>query len=149
MKPFSFRLQALDALRKAERDARRADFAAALTEQARLAQCRQTLAEQLAAAEQQTREARIAGQLTIETLIRGQHFESSLRGEVESLIGLQAAAEAVTARTRESLAIAEREVQVLEKLHERQLAEHRLEHTRAETRQLDEVAAERFQREAA
>jgi flagellar export protein FliJ len=40
---------------------------------------------------------------------------------------------------------ADREVQMLEKLHQRQLADHQLQQSRAEIRLLDEVAASRYQ----
>jgi flagellar protein FliJ len=148
MKPFAFRLQSLDDLRKAERDARRADLATALAEQARLTACRQSLEQRLDAARHQSRLARLAGQMTVETLVRGQQFEASLQHDLKAVRQFEALAEAASAQCRGALTTAEREVQVLEKLHERQRAEHQLEQARAQTRQLDEVAAERFSRDS-
>jgi flagellar export protein FliJ len=141
-------LESLDSLRKAERDARRAEFARALAEQSRLEFQRQAWDAKLAMAQQQNRAMRIATALTVESLVRGQQFEAALRNELDALAQLQATANAAVERAREGLANAEREVQVLEKLYQRQLADYQLEQSRAETRLLDEVAAGRTQRAA-
>jgi flagellar export protein FliJ len=149
MKPFTFRLQSLDDLRKADRDARRADLALALAEQARIAERRQSLEQRLEEARQQSRAARLAGLMTVEMLVRGQHFEASLHRDLQAALQCESLAEAASAQCRDALTLAEREVQVLEKLYDRQRAEHQLEQARVETRQLDEVAAERYGRKAA
>jgi flagellar export protein FliJ len=145
MKPFVFRLESFNALKKAERDARRAELALALAEVVRCESRRQALEAKLAAAQHQNRATRAAGQLTIESLLRGQQFESVLRRELELLAQLQAEASTAFDLAQEALTSAEREVQMLEKLHQRQLADYQLQQGRAETRLLDESAAARYQ----
>jgi flagellar export protein FliJ len=149
MKPFVFRLQALEALRKAARDTCQAQLATAVAEQAKLAESRRATASQLLESQLLNRAARCAAVLSIETLVRGQQFETSLQNELKARLRLEAMAEIAAAEAADALLIAEREVEVLEKLRERQLAEHRLQQSRLETSRLDEVAAVRFQREAA
>jgi flagellar export protein FliJ len=145
MRPFVFRLESLDALKKAERDARRAELALALAEVARCDSRRQALDAKLAAAQHQNRATRAAGLLTVESLVRGQQFESALRCELELLAQLQAAASTALDQAQEAVTSADREVQMLEKLHQRQLADYQLQQGRAEIRLLDEVAASRYQ----
>lgn len=145
MNAFVFRLDSVASLRKSERDARRTELALTLAEQARLESQRQALHAKLIAAQQQSRAMRAAGALTVESLVRGQQFEAALRSELEVLSELQAAASSAVDHAREALISAEREVQMLEKLYQRQLADYQLEQGRAETRLLDEVAAMRYQ----
>ena len=57
MKPFTFRLAALAKVRQAERDARRAELAAALVEHGRLAVLRQAVDDELDSQHQQHRAA--------------------------------------------------------------------------------------------
>jgi flagellar export protein FliJ len=145
MKPFVFRLESLDSLRKAERDAQRAELATALARLAELEAQRQSLDAKLADARQQNRRMRGDAAPTVESLIRGQQFEAALRSEQVVLAQQQAAASVIVDQAREALTNAEREVQMLEKLHQRQLADYQLQQARTETKLLDEVAGMRYQ----
>jgi flagellar export protein FliJ len=146
MKPFTFRLASLLSLREAERDATQAAFSAALAEQARAIGGREAAERKLIEQQSDHRRSQVAGVVTLDVLFRAERYAASLRNELSEWTTARHLADAEVLHSQAALAVAEREVEILEKLREHQQARYQLEHSRAEVKQLDEVAAQRFRR---
>jgi len=149
MKPFTFRLASLLSLRESERDERRAAFTASLAEQARATAARADSERKLAEQRAAHRRTQVAGKVTLAVLLGAERYAATLRRELAERAAAERLAQAEVLRQQESLAVAEREVEILVKLREHQQTRYQLECSRAETKRLDEVAAQRFGREHA
>ncbi len=146
MKPFQFRLASLLSLRDAERDAKRDDLTAALAEHDRVLAGRDAVERKLAVHQAEQRSLRAANRATLDVLMHAQRYAACLRNELGEWYAAEHQAVTEVIRCQEALTQTEREVEVLEKLRERQRARYRVDFARAEVKQFDEVAAQRFAR---
>jgi flagellar FliJ protein len=146
MSAFRFRLETLQRLRMAERDERRADLAKALRAEAVLLNELQQIEAERTQTRTAVRERSAPGAADVDALLRTNRYQLVLqarRGQLEQqLVQVRAELE----RRRLALVEADREVRVLEKLRERQLAAHQNRAARLEVKELDEVAAIAFAR---
>ncbi len=141
MTRFTFRLESLLSLRRGERDACRAELAAALAEQREVANRRQALAAEFERQQDWQRTVAMSGPIDLNRLRDGQSYEAALRGQSTQLGESEQLAAARVDSGREALATAEREVRVLEKLRERRRLEHDREQSRRAQRHFDETAS--------
>jgi flagellar export protein FliJ len=141
MPAFEFRLTSLWSLRRAERDARRGELAAALDAQREAVAERRAVEERLQRHFEETRGGAVRGPVDLQRLRTAGTYEAALRGQLASLAERENAADAEVARRQDALAAAEGEVRVLEKLRERQHGRFRAEQARLETRHADDAAA--------
>jgi flagellar export protein FliJ len=141
MPPFRFRLQTLERLREAARDACREQLADAL----RVDDLLRTEQERL---DENVRTARglqvvPAGRVDVDRLLEAQRYESAVIVEVRRIVEQRARVAEEIERRREALVEADREVKVLEKLKAVRRAEHVRAAERAEAKRLDEAAGRR------
>lgn len=147
MAKFRFRLATLQKLRELHRDELRAKLAEAV-------RANQILDEQLAQVtaeienlQAMRREAVQGAQVNVDPLLEAQRYHGILLTQQATMHEQSRLLLAEIERRRQSVVEADRQVKVLEKLHERKLEEFRRDELRAETKVLDEVAA-RSTREA-
>lgn len=141
MAKFKFRLATLQRLRESTRDERRAALAEAYHAQQILAERVQEKQEELAALRASYSEAAAPGRIEVERLMNAQRFELMLRGELNIMEDQSQLLEQEIERRRQALVEADRQVRVLEKLHEKQLQRHRHDELCREMKELDEIAA--------
>jgi flagellar FliJ protein len=141
MSKFHFRLETLLRLRMAERDERRADLAKALRAEELLQnEQRQIESEQLQIS-LKLRERSSPGEADVDGLLRTNRYQMVLKARRGQLAAQLAQVRAEIERRRQVLVEADRQVRVLEKLRERQLAAHRQVQAKLEVKELDELAA--------
>lgn len=138
MSAFQFRLATLLRLRLAERDERRSDLAKALAAAEILERQRQSLAAEREENRDRIRRVGAPGG-NVDSLIHGHRYEAILKVRAAQLAAQEAQVEREVERRRAILVEADRQVKVLEKLKERQAAEHRSSQDKLEVRQLDEA----------
>lgn len=141
MSVFRFRLATLLRLRLAERDERRCELERALSTAENLRRQRQALD-----GEQQDNLALLRrlvgpGNGRVEALIEAHRYEAVLRARSARLSEQEAESERQIERRRSTLVEADRQVRVLQRLEQRQAAEHRIRADKLEATRLDEVAA--------
>jgi flagellar export protein FliJ len=142
MARFQFRLAALQRLREAARDERRAQLAEVFRLAESLAEQKRQVAENLR--EIARSRAVPAGVVDVEKLLAATRYEAVLLVE-QAQLERQAAAVAVEIeKRREALVAADRDVRALEKLRETQHARHRAEQEQKSMKQLDEAALRGF-----
>jgi len=145
MPPFRFRLQTLERLREAARDACREQLADALRVDDRLREQQTELERHLhTARELQTVRA---GKVDVDRLLEAQRYETDLLGEARHVAEQRLRVAEEIDRRRASLVEADREVKVLEKLKAARRTEHEQAERRADVRRLDEVAGRRHAEE--
>jgi len=144
MARFRFRLATLLRLREAVRDQRREELAEAYRVDELLATQLARVAEQLDSLGEQCRRAAGPGQVDVDRLLEAQRYELALRARQRQLQQQRRNVAEEIERRRETLAEADREVRVLEKLRKRQAARHQYEENRREIKLLDEVAQRQF-----
>lgn len=146
MSAFRFRLSTLLRMRLADRDERRSDLAKALAAAEILR--REQAALDLEHNENLALLRRLAGPGggNVDALIQGHRYEAILKAKESQLAAQQVQVEREIERRRQVLVEADRQVHVLEKLQERQAAEHRRQADRLEAKQLDEIAQVGFVR---
>jgi len=140
MAKFKYRMATLLRLRESARDERRIQLAQAYRAEEMLRSRQQQVAEELVALAGRIRAAAGPGAVDVDRLLDAQRFELVLKARQQQLAAQQEQIRAETQRRRQALVEANREVQVLEKLRERQFQRWRDEENRRETRRLDEVA---------
>src|SRR5512146_2113616 len=142
MARFQFRLAALQRLREAARDERRAQLAEVFRLAESLAEQKRQVVENLRDVARSR--AISAGVVDVAKLRAATRYEAVLvveQGQLER----QAAAVAVEIeKRREALVAADRDVRALEKLREAQQARHRAEQEQKAIKQLDEAALRAF-----
>jgi len=141
MAKFKFRLATLQRLRESTRDERRAALAEAYQAQQILAERMQEKQEELAALRTSYSDASAPGRIEVERLMNAQRFELMVRGELQVMEDQSRLVEQEIERRRQALVEADRQVRVLEKLHDKQLERHRYEQLVREMKQLDEIAS--------
>lgn len=147
MSTFHFRLAAVLRLRLAERDERRGGLVEALTAAQNLLRQRQALD-----AEQQhhlalLRALAAPGSGNVRALIHAHCYDAVLKGRSARLADQEAEAQCEVERERAALVEADRQVRVLEKLEQRQAAEHQRQTDKLEAGRLDEVAVRGYLRQ--
>jgi flagellar FliJ protein len=146
MAAFHFRLETLLRLRMAERDQRRADLAKAL----RAEEVLQNELQQIETEQTQmlgvVRDRSAPGTADVDALLRTNRYQLVLKARRAQLQQQLSQVRAEIERRRQALLEADRQVRVLEKLRERQLAAHRQRQAQLEVKLLDEVAATAYAR---
>ncbi len=143
MARFKFRLATLLRLRESARDERRTLLAQAYRAEDVILREQQRLEAERAALEQRIRGAAGPGEIDVDRLIESQRFELVLRAQKEHLAHQRELVKAEIERRRQALVEANREVQVLENLREKQRERWRGEESRREVKRLDEVGQRR------
>jgi len=143
MAKFKFRLATLLRLRESARDERRTLLAQAYRAEDLILEERQRIEAERAALERQIRDAAGPGEIEVDRLLEAQRFELVLRTQKEQLARQHEQVKAEIERRRQALVEANREVQVLEKLREKQHQRWRDEEDRREVKRLDEVGQRR------
>ena len=140
MPQFQFKLKPVLRLRIAERDDRRARLAEAYHAE-RILRDRLAQAEaERASVREMVRAASSPGQVDVDALLRTHRYELVVAAQVFSIQQqLKQVAEEIE-RRRLVLVEADRQVRVLEKLRDRQLAEFQQQEFKREMKQLDEIA---------
>jgi|SRR6185295_14202716 len=139
MRRFQFRLQSVLELREVARNQCRAQlaesFAAARDLDARQQSLDRELLEFVA-----MRQSGQTGLLDVSHLGRVQRYESALRGDLQALLAQRRSLEERIEHERQSLVDADRQVRVIERLRDRQLARHQQQTAAAAARELDDLA---------
>ena len=107
MARFDFRLRALLTLRRARRDACRAELAAALTAERQLAERRQALAAELEGAQNHVRAGTLPGPVSVEALQHAAQYHAALRHSLDQVSRRQLAAARQVDGCRQTVAAAD------------------------------------------
>jgi flagellar export protein FliJ len=99
------------------------------------------LATEITNLESMRRSALSVPSINVDPLMDAQRYQGVLLAQQNKMREQIRLLTAEVERRREAVVEADRQVKVLEKLHEHKLEEHRKEQLRAETKILDEVAA--------
>ena len=147
MSKFKFRLETLLRIRMDERRQKRAELAQAY-------QAEQVLGHQVKqlAQEQETmrRSARIAaepGMVSVDGLVAAHRYELLLETQVAALQQRVSQLQEEIERRRTALVESDQQVQMLEKLRDRQRVSHEADVTRQELKELDEIAGQTGRRQ--
>ncbi len=143
MAKFRFRLATLQKLREIHRDELRSKLAEAVEAQNILASQLEQIGQDIV--ELQTlRRLTVTGTIVkVDPLLEAQRYQGVLTAQQVTMQEQNRLLGAEIERRRQAVVEADREVKILEKLHERKIEEFRKEQLRAETKVLDEVAARR------
>ena len=148
MTKFQFQLETLLRMRESARDERRGILAEALHAERILSDHIGQVADEI-----QDFVAHNAlpaqGMIQVDRILEAQRYELLLRAALQNVTAQREQIETEITVRREALTEADRNVRVLEKLRERQQQKHRQDQMRLEQRQLDEIASQRWWREAA
>jgi flagellar export protein FliJ len=143
MPNFTFRLESLLRLRRAQRDDRRHELAQALrAEDILRRQCAQ-LDEEVAELRQQR--ATPTGTLNVDSLLDAARHEFVLRSQQQALEDQTVQVSAEIERRRQALLAADQQLRVLEKLRETRQQRHEAQEHGRELNRLDEAAHQRPQ----
>ena len=146
MKKFRFRLETLRKIRETHRDEMRSKLAEA-HQAVRMLEDQIALVQEEALELQTNLRSAVDGtKIDINGLLVGGRYQSVLRAQLETMKGQIELLETEVERRRLVVVEADREVRVLDKLEERQRAEHRKMQQRAEINELDEIGS--LQKEA-
>ncbi len=146
MADFKFRLATLLQLRETTRDERGAELAEAHRAEEAITKQMTYVVHELNSVQAEYRRAAGPGTVDLDRLADAGRWEFALRTRQEELHRQLETAKAEIERLQQRFAEAHRDVRVLENLREHQADQHRQEDTRQETKQLDEVARQRFTR---
>ena len=147
MSKFKFRLATLRKMREMIRDERRAHLAEAYRAEEILREESERVVGQLAELKEVCRRASGPGPVDVDQLTQAHVHELTLKSQLHQFaLQAQIVAGEIESR-REALVQATRQVRVLDKLEEKQLARHRHEENRRHIAELDEVAQQRAARE--
>jgi len=141
MGKFTFRLATLLRVRENDRDRHRAELAQAHRADEILAQRQEQLKRRRDELLARCREAAGPGQLDVEALIGYRRRDELITTQQDELRRQRQLAALEVDRRREALVGADREVQVLERLEEKQRDRHREHEERRQTKMLDEIAS--------
>lgn len=147
MRGFRFRLKALQRIREESRKIAQRKLAGAMQQRNTLVAEGQEVQTELQGLEDQMRQLVAKQQLNIDVVLNGHRHRTSLQGKLSQLDKAIAKANDEVSRCRAKLVEADRDVKVLEKLHERQLAEHNQKIAAHEAKLLDEAALVRANRD--
>jgi flagellar protein FliJ len=144
MARYAFRLKPLQKVREARRDELRVSLAEAFRAEQILAENKAGVAIELAGLRALQRTATAGKYLNVNQLLEAQRYELLLKARNQELTKQAILLSAETERRRQNLIEADREVRVLEMLDERQQKEFNKEQQRVETKQLDDIATQRW-----
>jgi flagellar protein FliJ len=145
MPRFRFRLQTLQRLRETTRDDLRARLAEAYQAERILAEQRAAVAAETAALTEAQRRLMIDGALDVTRLLESQRYQRLLEAQGRTLAEQTAKLADEIESRRQAVVEADRQVRVLNKLHERRRREHQDAEQAAESRRLDEIAVTRWE----
>ena len=145
MAKFRFRLETLHKLRETYRDELRGKLAAAYQAAQILEEQQQSVAAELHALQATQREAITGNQANVNSLLEAQRYQAVLRAQQATLKGQSKLLAEEIERRRQAVMEADRQVRVLDKLRERQLRQFEEDQRRAEVKQLDEFAVQRWE----
>jgi flagellar FliJ protein len=140
MSRFHFRLNSLLKLRVHTREARQGELAAGLRRLRLVEHTRGEVQDELGELETHMRTSKRGSTIDVDRLLDGHRYQLALASRVAELTKAIGEAQQEVERCRLKLVEADRDVKVLEKLHEQQLDEHRRSLAHHETKQLDETA---------
>ncbi|HMJ37899.1 MAG TPA: flagellar export protein FliJ [Baekduia sp.] len=146
--PFRFGLQRVREIRAHDEDQAKEAFAASLNERVRGEATLRAAESRLTEAKQEGVVSAL-GPLTGATLMSRQAWVERLERSRDDAAVRMSGYDADLARSRESLTDASRAREVLDKLEERQRAEHRTAAARVESAELDEMGLRAFSRQRA
>ena len=147
MRAFRFRLRTLQRLREQKRDAAKQRLADAQSQRVKVESDIRDIHDELQGLESHMRQAVNSQQLDVDRVMDGHRHQISLQAKLAELNKVLATANDVVDKCRLKLVEADREVKVLEKLHERQLSEHEKQIAAHESKLLDEAASVRAARQ--
>jgi flagellar FliJ protein len=143
MAKFKFRLATYLRLREAARDERRSQLAQAYRAEEMILGEQRRLEAESAALAAKIREAARPGKIQLDRLLDAQRYQMLLKAQQQHLARQHELVKTEIERRHQALVEANRDVQVLEKLRNRQQEEYRYQENRREIRQLDEVGQRR------
>jgi flagellar FliJ protein len=141
MAKFRFRLATLQKLREIQRDELRSKLAEAVQAQQILGEQLDQVANEIQNLLEMRRSAVQNGTLQVDPLLEAQRYQGVLHIQQDKMREQVRLLSAEVERRRLAVVEADRQVKVLEKLHDRKLAEHHAKQLVAEIKVLDEVAA--------
>ena len=141
MARFHFRLQPLFGVRQGERDQCRTHLAEALATDRALASDETSSRQALRDEQDHLRRQATPGRVDAQALAAAERYATGLRRQLAALAERRATLAPEIERRRLAVVEADRELRVLEKLHQRQQAQFQLDQSRAEGKLLDEAAA--------
>jgi flagellar FliJ protein len=144
MAKYKFRLETLQKVREARRDEHRAALAEAYRAEQMLGENRAEIAAESVVTRELQRQATAGPYTNINQLLEAQRYELLLKARSQELEKQAILLAAEIERRRQTLVESDREVRVLERLDERHQQEFRCEAQRIETKQLDEIATNRW-----
>ncbi|HUG67090.1 MAG TPA: flagellar export protein FliJ [Pirellulaceae bacterium] len=147
MARFQFRLESLLKLREAERQERRLEVAEAFHAESILRQQAAQLRQDIQDVEKRSRVISSPGRVQVDRVLEAHRYKLLLKSQVMTLGQKQAQLQVEIEKRQTALAIADRDVRVLEKLRDRKRAEHDTAEFKRELKQLDEVAVQRWGRD--
>ena len=141
MSKFRFRLSTLKKLREAHRDEMRSKLGEAYQAERLLSE--QAEAIRLEEIESKKVQRHLLAETTtdVSQLLDAQRYAAVLRNELTNLGNQSQMLATEIEKRRQALIVADQQVRVLEKLHQRQLETHIKEKMRAEAKAMDEVAS--------
>ncbi len=145
MARFNFRLKTLRRIREIHRDEQRGRLATAYEAERILQQQRDALTAEAAEHLENQRRAMREGPIDVNWMLTTQRYQLALEAQSKVLAEQAAKLAEEVERRRVALVEADREVRILDKLEERQRAQHKIGAIRAETKLLDEVASVRWE----
>jgi flagellar FliJ protein len=141
MAKFRFRLATLQKLRELHRDELRAKLAEAVRANQILEEQLNQVASEIDSLLSMRRQAVQGAQVNVDPLLEAQRYHGVLLSQQATMHEQSRLLLAEIERRRQSVVEADRQVKVLEKLHDRKLEEYRRNEQRVETKILDEVAS--------
>ncbi len=148
MAKYKFRLETLQRVREARRDEQRSSLADAFRAEQILAENRAELSAESESLRELQRAATAGKYLNVNQLLEAQRYELLLKVRSQELSKQAILLAAESERRRQLLVESDREVRALEMLDDRHQAEFNKEQQRLETKQLDDVATQRWRSSA-
>lgn len=143
MRAFQFRLATLLKLREGERRRRQLELAQALEAERLLNEQIASLRREIAATKEEARVKSLPGAIAVDSLLDLQRYGLQLRANALTLAGQLEQVRAESERRRQVLVEADRQVRTLEKLRDKQAADHQTAFLHFEQKIFDEMAQKR------
>ncbi|MCH7750785.1 MAG: flagellar export protein FliJ [Planctomycetes bacterium] len=141
MAKFRFRLATLRKLRKSHRDELRAKLAEAYHAVQKLEEQQLAITDEILALQDTQRRATKGATTSVNSLLEAQRYQAVLRAQQSTLRDHSKVLSTEVERRRQNVIEADQQVRVLDKLNERQRLDHQQTLSRAEVRELDEIAS--------
>ena len=141
MAKYQFRLATLQRLRETHRDELRTQLAEAYHAEQLLQQRVAAIHDEEAQLREANRRSLADGKADVNRLLDGQRYAATLKGQLATLAEQHKMLAGEIEKRRQAVVEADKQVKVLEKLHDRQLASYRREQLLAEAKELDEIGS--------